>query len=263
MDFLPHFRREVTDFEAAVRLPDGPGEARLVTSCPGWSVPDLAAHLGRVHRYVTRVLRRNLTEPPDITDVTMWELPPDTEGWPMPETEPNRGPMPANLVDWYAEGAATLASLFATRALDDRVWTWSAEQSIGFWLRMQTIEAATHRWDAEDAFGRAQPIDTALAADAVDQNFEVMAPWRRICGHAPPGSGERFRFRQTDGTGVWTVHFEGDEVRLDPDGPCDVELAGPVSDLLLYLWHRVPADRLEVRGDRSVLDRYFTLVPPM
>ena len=43
-----------------------------------------------------------------------------------------------------------------------------------------------------------------------------------------------------------------------------VELAGTASDLMLFLWRRIPADRLDaVRGDRDVLDRYFTLVPPV
>ena len=35
------------------------------------------------------------------------------------------------------------------------------------------------------------------------------------------------------------------------------------SDLMLFLWQRLPADRLEVTGDRAVLANYFTLVPPM
>ncbi|WP_219466745.1 hypothetical protein [Nonomuraea rhizosphaerae] len=46
-------------------------------------------------------------------------------------------------------------------------------------------------------------------------------------------------------------------------GECDVEVAGTASDLMLFLWRRLPAGRLGVRGDREVLDRYFTLVPPV
>ena len=43
-----------------------------------------------------------------------------------------------------------------------------------------------------------------------------------------------------------------------------IELIGTASDLMLFLWHRIPADeRLGVVGPRAVLDRYFTLVPPM
>src|SRR3712207_1775237 len=65
------------------------------------------------------------------------------------------------------------------------VWTWSPERTTGFWLRMQTIEAAVHRWDAENAIGAGQPIDAELAADAVGQTFQVMAPARRAWRQAP------------------------------------------------------------------------------
>lgn len=63
--------------------------------------------------------------------------------------------------------------------------------------------------------------------------------------------------------GDWTVYFEGDVRLNESTGPCDVELAGTASDLMLFLWHRIPAVQLdEVKGDRGALDRYFTLVPP-
>ena len=46
-------------------------------------------------------------------------------------------------------------------------------------------------------------------------------------------------------------------------GEADVTLAGSTSDLLLFLWHRIAAERLDVAGDRSLLDRYFELAPPL
>ncbi|MFD0382966.1 hypothetical protein ACFQ2B_13110 [Streptomyces stramineus] len=82
----------------------------------------------------------------------------------------------------------------------------------------------------------------------------------------PRRHGERFRFRQTDGPGRWTAHFEGGDVRLTEgeDGGWDVELSGTASDLMLFLWQRIPVgERLRVAGDQTVLDRYFTLVPPV
>jgi hypothetical protein len=130
---------------------------------------------------------------------------------------------------------------------------------------MQTIEAAVHRWDAENAIGAAHPIDGDLAADAIEHTFTVMAPFRREKTLAPPGLGERLRFRRTDGADVWTVHFDGDAVRLiDPTEPRHVELFGTASDLMLFVWHRITADELlGVVGTRAVLNRYFTLVPPL
>lgn len=266
MDFATAFHREILAFEAAAhRAADG-GPAPLVPSCPGWSMADLVLHLGGVHRFVARIVEDGLTEPPDVTDVALFALPEDRAGWPAPEGGPHRGPVPPGLVAWFADGARALAAHVRDGDPGQRVWTWSRERTAGFWWRMQTIEAALHRWDAESAFGAPGPVDAALAADAVAQTFEVMAPARRVWKEAPPGEGERFRLRQTDGPGVWTVSFEGDEVRLDGDtaGPCDLELTGTASDLMLFLWQRIPADRLDgVRGDLAMADRYFTLVPPV
>ncbi|MEV6398672.1 maleylpyruvate isomerase N-terminal domain-containing protein [Streptomyces sp. NPDC051907] len=284
MDHVAHFHREILAFEAAARAAGGADAAPLVLSCPGWSVPDLVLHLGIVHRYVARLIREELTAPPDVTDRAYLGLPDDLDGWPSPERTPYEGPVAEGLTDWFSQGAAQLEALFRVSDPALRVWTWSREQSGAFWLRIQAIEAAVHRWDAESAIGVPQPMDAALAADAVPQTIEVMAPARRAWTKAPAGSGERYRFRQTDGPGDWTAHFDGDEVRLLGDGRADgasdgardadgrrdadagaydVELAGTASDLMLFLWRRIPADRLQVTGDRAVLDRYFTLVPPV
>ncbi|MFD7094651.1 maleylpyruvate isomerase family mycothiol-dependent enzyme [Streptomyces xanthophaeus] len=265
---ISHFRSETAAFEKAVRGALGPGGAPpMVPSCPGWSVSDLIGHLGGVQRYVSHILRERLTGPPDPGDLSLYGLPADPAvlaAWPRPERSPNREPVPEALTDWFAEGARELARLFAELGPEAQVWTWAPEQSSGFWLRMQTIEAALHRWDAEAVTGTPAPLDPALAADAVDQTFEVMVPARRLRGAAPPGTGERYRFRRTDGPQSWTAAFTGDTVLPlpAPAAPVDVEAAGTASDLALFLWHRLPPTALEVSGDAALLPHYFTLVPP-
>lgn len=90
----------------------------------------------------------------------------------------------------------------------------------------------------------------------MSQTFEVMAPARRAWTQAPPGAEERFTFRRTDGPGTWTVLFDGNDVRLmDGTEPGDVRVAGTASDLMLFLWRRIPGDRLDVSGDPHMLDR--------
>jgi len=168
------------------------------------------------------------------------------------------------LLSWFHAGAAGLQERFHAADPGERVWTWSADHSVGFWQRMQAIEAAVHRWDAENAVGAAQPLDAALAADAIGQTFEAMAPMRRAVAKAPPGHGERFLFQRTDGPGTWVVQFDGDTVLLGtPDGHYDIRISGAASDLALFLWQRVIADKLDVQGDTSLLNRYFALVPPL
>ncbi|MFD8413069.1 maleylpyruvate isomerase family mycothiol-dependent enzyme [Streptomyces sp. HUAS TT3] len=271
---LSHFRNETLAFEKAVeRVVAGAGEGPLplVPSCPGWSASDLLVHLGGVHRFVGRILRDRLTAPPDPTDLSLFELPEDpaTRGaWPLPERAPNRGPLTRPVTDWFAQGARQLADLFRELGPEEPVWTWSADpgrHTSGFWLRMQAIELAIHRWDAEGATGTPGPVDAALAADAVPQSLEVMAPFRRAVAAAPPGAGERYRFRRTDGPGSWTVTLSGDLVHVEPDaaGPAHVEAAGTASDLMLFLWRRIPADDLETTGDKELLAHWFTLVPPL
>ncbi|MBC2878739.1 MULTISPECIES: maleylpyruvate isomerase family mycothiol-dependent enzyme [Streptomyces] len=263
MDLVAHFRRETRAFEDAVRRAARAGDAPLVPSCPGWTVADLTGHLGWVHRFVARIVRDRLQDAPEHLDTTFLDLPADRAGWPDPERPPTHGPVPASLVDWYAAGAAALASRFAERDPADSVWTWSADRTTGFWLWAQTFEAAVHRWDAENALGAAEPFDAELAAGGVGWFLGTVVPAWRARGRAAPGAGERFGFRRTDGEGHWTVHFDGDTVRYAPGpGPSDVELSGSASDLTLFLWRRIAAKGLAgVEGDLALLDRWAALVP--
>ena len=112
--------------------------------------------------------------------------------------------------------------------------------------------------------GAAQPIDAALAADAIAQTFEVMLPMRRAVAKAPPGQGERFVFRRTEGPQAWEVRFDGDAVLLGaPQGAYDIQIEGTASDLALFLWQRDVTSDLAVRGDLSFRSRYLALVPPL
>ena len=116
--------------------------------------------------------------------------------------------------------------------------------------------------------------------DAIGQTLEFLVPMRRAMAPAPPGRGERFAFRRTDGLETWAVRFDGEAVRLgeddgqddrqddsqdggQDDGGPGIQISGTASDLALFLWQRPVAGRLDVRGDSSLLERYFVLVPPV
>ncbi|MFF8258754.1 maleylpyruvate isomerase family mycothiol-dependent enzyme [Streptomyces virginiae] len=208
---------------------------------------DLVRHLGGVHRYLVHVLRERLTTPPDPSGLTPPGIPDD----------------PDALTHWFAQGAREPAELLREPGPDTPVWTWSTEQTSGSWLRMQLIELAVHRWDAESATGTPGPLAPDVAADAVTQTIEVVAPARRGRRQAPAGVGETYHFRRTDGPQSWTVVFSGDDVRTVPGltAPADVEAAGTASDLALFLWGRVPPTALRVEGDAGLLTHWFTPVP--
>ncbi|MCF2528692.1 maleylpyruvate isomerase family mycothiol-dependent enzyme [Yinghuangia soli] len=270
VDFVARFRDEAARFEAAVRRAADAPEAPPVPSCPGWTVSDLVLHLGQVHRVVTAILRTRLVDPPEGEDPE-FGLPGERPGWPAPRGGPTPGPVPASLVEWYAAGAEELGGTFAATDPALHVWTWSPEQTAGFWMRMQAIEAAVHRWDAEAAVGDPAPPDRMLACDAMAQTFEVMAPARRRFRPAPPGAGETYRFRATDTGQSWSVRFSGDEVEFpahERGGPptakgLSVELSGTAADLMMFTWGRVPLDRLAVAGDHRIAERLPVLIPPV
>jgi len=264
VDYAGRFGQEVAAFEAAGREAARSQAAPAVPSCPEWVVTDLVLHLGMVHRMVARVISERMQEPPPVDDRSWSGLPGPWQDWLPPNRAPRQSPVPPGLIDWFGAGAAELAGQFRATDPGVRVWTWSADQSVGFWQRMQAIEVAVHRWDVQNAVSAAQPIEAALATDAVAQTFEIMAPARRMVAKAPPGQGERFVFRRTDGAQAWAVRFDGDAVLLGaPQGSYDIEIAGTASDLALFLWQRDVTRDLDVRGDSSLLSRYFALVPPL
>ena len=212
---------------------------------------DLILHLGVVHRLVARVIGERMQQPPERGDRRWLGLAEEWRGWLPPGRAPRRSPVPAGLLGWFHAGAADLQERFRAADPGEQVWTWSRE-------------AAVHRWDAENAVGAARPLDAALAADAIGQTFEVMAPMRRTVGKAPPGHGERFVFQRADGPGRWAVQFDGDTVLLGtPDGHYDIQISGTASDLALFLWQRTVTGKLDIQGDTSLLSRYFALVPPL
>jgi uncharacterized protein (TIGR03083 family) len=196
-------------------------------------------------------------------------LPPEFKGWfeaSFADDRPGELPaVPAGLLDLFEGTAAELEAVLRAADPAQPVWTWwEADQTAGFWQRRMAHETAVHRWDAQLARGDPQPIESELAADGLDENFDVMLPERRRWAKsARQGAGEVYHFHRTDGPGEWAVRFA-------PDGPVvtrehvkgDVAVRGPASDLLLVVWQRIPADRLDVFGDAALLERYFELVPP-
>ena len=116
-----------------------------------------------------------------------------------------------------------------------------------------------HRWDVDSARTAPEPIELALALDGIDEVFDTFAP--RLGGRVT-GDGQTLHLHATDegrpeGSGEWTATFTPDGVTGERGhAKGDAAVRGPASDLLLLLWNRIPAGRLEVFGDTAVLDRW-------
>ncbi|MEZ5376686.1 MAG: maleylpyruvate isomerase family mycothiol-dependent enzyme [Acidimicrobiales bacterium] len=204
----------------------------------GWTVGTVIGHTGWVFRYVTLALAATPDQPPRRADVP----------------EP---PLGEAVLDWFADGADALMAAFDAVDLERIVPTFTGPQPARWWLRRLAHETAMHRWDAESAIRSPQPIDPALARDGVDEVFETFAP-TRLSFDALAGTGEVIHLHATDiDDGEWLVTLGPTEITWTTGhAKGDVAARGPVSDLLLALWSRLPPSRLELFGDASLLDRW-------
>ena len=182
-----------------------------VTFCPGWSVRDLAVHLGGVHQWAAHAV---VAGNPDFR--------------PQPPA-----PGGAGLAEWYRESAAGLVDVLTTTPADAPAWTLDVrDPTAGSWRRRQVHETVLHTWDAEEALGRPSPIEPALAWDGVREVGEVMYPRQLRLGRAGP-LATAVRLVPTD--------HPGDLVLGDGE---PVVVRHPAEVLLRLLWHRVEAEEV-------------------
>lgn len=228
----------VAGIEAALeRMAQWAGEAgpeARVPTCPGWTVRDLLAHQGMVHRWATAVVRG--VPRADIDSRAI-------------EAE---GRAAGDQLAWLREGAADLLETLRAAPEDFETPTFltKAPPAKLFWVRRQDHELTMHALDALAAReGRRPTSDDAWfgAEHALDGLDELLVGfWQRPTKgpRAPEGrpysalvaadSGERWLLDV--GTDlVRTHHLAADEA--GPDSATAV-LSGPAVDLYLALWNR-------------------------
>ena len=222
----------------------GGGLAAPVPSCPGWDVERLVGHVGRVWRWTAGWVAAGSGGPSE-EHVTV-ERPPAGDA----------------VLDWTRAGLDVLVAALEGSPPADAgatVPTWVGAQPPLFWPRRMALETATHRWDAQLAHGDPAPIDAELAVDGVDEMLDVLLPERRP--DALPGDGETLHLHATDAAGEWLLTLTPGRPQVErAHAKGDVAARGPASDLYLFLWNRVPADRLQVFGDEALLARWTSSV---
>ncbi|MDQ2754088.1 MAG: maleylpyruvate isomerase family mycothiol-dependent enzyme [Actinomycetota bacterium] len=216
-----------------------------VPTCPEWDLAALVAHTGGVHRRVTQSLRTNAAP--------VGKRPEPPEG--------------GDLLAWYRQG---LDDLVDEMERDDDpgtpAWTWAGTRSRGWWYRRMAAETAVHRVDGQiarrDLDGTAvTPIATDLALDAIDEHLTEFLPGLigRAGGNRLSGS---LHIHATDGDGEWWLDLDSVETGTRREhAKADTAIRGTASDLLLWLWGRIPAssDQLQVFGATSTLDELAQL----
>ncbi|KQV77531.1 hypothetical protein ASC64_01405 [Nocardioides sp. Root122] len=217
-DWLPLLRLHTDRFAQVI---GGADLDATVTQCPGWSVRDLAVHLGGIHQWAGHAVTHRS---PSFVPTT-------------PASDAGRD----EVAQWYRRSAADLLDVLHATPEEAPAWTLDPDDTTaGFWRRRQVHETALHVWDLEGTLGTPTPYDAGLAWDGVLEVARVMYPRQVRLGRVEPLLAA-LRLLATD--------VEG-EVTLGAGEPVVVSETAEV--LLRLLWHRADASALDPRATALV-----------
>jgi len=244
------------DFWLAALRADGPalqeavveaGPEAVVPSCPGWTVADLTEHLTSLLHWVRETVPRGVTDRPD------------------PRVTPETRPAWPEAVDGLRrELTGTIETLDALDA-GLPAWNWAPQpKTAAFWQRRMAHEVSVHRWDAQEAVGRAVPVETKLAADGVMEVLDTYLPAGRRKG--PTDLHGVVHLIATDASYDWFVRLRGAGIALLDTGTIldsddhhqQAEASGTASELLLTLWGRQPIETVLASGDPRLISALQT-----
>ncbi|MFE9768483.1 maleylpyruvate isomerase family mycothiol-dependent enzyme [Streptomyces sp. NPDC005808] len=231
---------------------DGVELSATVPTCPDWSLERLVRHTGGALRWAELLVRNRVQEytPDENTPLA-----------PGPEVKSD----PAALDAWLAETGEMLVGTLREAGPDVKVWGWAGVLNSGFWARRMTHELAIHRADATLAAGLPYEVDPDVAADAIDEWLGIVEYMQRTQPHDAArelrGTGRSIHLHATDTSpelnAEWVVELteEGVVWRRGHE-KATVALRGPLTDVLLAFYRRLPLDggRLEVLGERELLE---------
>lgn len=211
------------------------GPDAAVPSCPGWTVRDLVAHQGMVHRWVAAVLRGRRLDAAAVEE---------------------EGRRTVDQLDWLDTGVKDLLQAFVDTPADADLWfllpreDGSAREA---WARRQCHETTVHALDAMAASLGRPPLAgetwlrPARAADGVDELLTGFLRWPRAPLRLPEPAGVLVESADTGED--WTLLLGPDDppsTRRGRISTPDVTVRGPAVDLLLTLWNRATPDSVSV-----------------
>ncbi len=237
------------------------GLGAAVPTCPGWTVRDLVAHQGMVHRWATGAVRGEPDDKAaDTTDATV-----------------QNGLDSPDLLGWFDDGARDLLAALALAPDDPRLTFFLPDAPAGkaAWARRQCHETSIHAVDAMAAARGEAPtaaqtwVRGPLAHDGVDELLCGFVPRRKVALRSK--QPYLVVVRSTDTGGAWTLRVSTQQVMTtvgEPgaaalgahtDGPAVrmVEVSGTAAQLYLGLWNR--GDELTV-SDPTFLDEWRGMV---
>ncbi|MFM2079222.1 MAG: hypothetical protein RJA49_3112 [Actinomycetota bacterium] len=166
------------------------------------------------------------------------------------------------LVRAYDESAAQMAVALDLAAADPggRCPNFADGDSglLGWWPRHQAHETLLHRWDLEATTGFHTPIDPWVAADGVDEAFDVYTP--RYAGQR---LDRPITIACTDAPAAWRLAPTADPGHLTVEATDErdgADLVCGAEELLLAVWKRTPLAQTDARfgAQEDAVRRLFT-----
>ncbi|MFF7994661.1 maleylpyruvate isomerase family mycothiol-dependent enzyme [Kitasatospora xanthocidica] len=248
-DLLRLIDERSTAFRAVVAA--APGLDAQVPTCPGWTLFDLVKHLGGGDRFWAAIVGAGPADAPPAEAIAAraaLEVPQEREA----------------LLAWLNASTQLLLGALREAGPERGCWTWwPASQSpvtAGGVARHRVQETAVHTYDAQLAWGTAQPLPVEVVLDGVEEFLFT------VCGtpSAWPHKPTAFDFHAAEGRS-WRLTVDGDGARTtripaptaatgEDSDAAGASVHGTASELVLYLYDRIQADSLHVDGDAGLLD---------
>ncbi|ROP35886.1 maleylpyruvate isomerase family mycothiol-dependent enzyme [Saccharothrix texasensis] len=224
-------------FRAAVA--SAPSLDVTVPTCPEWTLLDLVRHIGEGRRRWAATVAAGPAAAPAARSTWQQDPPREREA----------------LLEWLAAGTRQLLDALREAGPDRGCWTWwgdsQSPMTTGAVARHQLQEIAVHTYDAQLTAGAPEPLPEVVACDGVDEFLvtccATTSPW--------PHEPAVVDYHATEGRS-WRLLLSADGALVTDVGTdaADASARGPASDVVLFLYGRIPADSLELDGDRRLFD---------
>lgn len=250
---FPELLRLIDDRASAFRaaVAAAPSLDLPVPTCPEWTLADLVQHIGEGRRRWAATVAAG----PDATSRT-------------PAQGDAVAPREREAVSaWLAASTELLLAALREAGPNQGCFTgWGNTQTphtSGGVARHQVQEIAVHAYDAQLAVGEPAVLPAEVALDGVEENLFIASFSTSAWPHEPTA----FDFHAAEGRS-WRLTVDGDGARTtrlpaaaeDPDA-AGLALRGTASDLVLFLYDRIPADSLHLDGDPALLDKLLAWEP--
>ncbi len=243
-DFLAAIDTATQRIQTAVRAI---GTSAAVPPCPDWTVAELVAHMGMVHRWARAQIIGGdapyASEADVLADIAA-----------------------ADLDTWLGDGSIALVEALRSAPADVDAWVFmeTGLTPLQFWTRRQVHETTVHAVDAIAAQLGSMPsvveatdgleISTDFALDGLDELLVRFSPRGRSKLFA--GVPLTIVVDPTDADHAWTLSVTEEElaVAAGDSGSADSRWTGTAAQLYLGLWNR--GDEIAVHGDPTPFEHW-------